>query len=218
MEPAYDLAAVAPGPTFGLCFTYSYTMLRSRHFFVRAGLVAVALSLSAIDAAPLTAQEGPGTDARGDSLRLSLAEAVERALSTADEAQLAAAQVEVTAAQLMTARAGALPSLRINGAYTHQIANARAQAVGQIFNQPNTYNVNANLSQTFFQGGREFAAIRAASRLRTAARLSETEARAQVALDVQRAYVQALFADRLLQIQQQNVALASERLNQVQLL
>jgi outer membrane protein TolC len=195
-------------------------MLRSGLSNARAGVLAVALSLSALVAAPrpLAAQEGALETTRGDSLRLSLAEAVERALATADEAQLAAAQVEVTAAQLMTARAGALPSLRINGAYTRQLANARAQAVGQIFNQPQTYNVNANLSQTFFQGGREFAAIRAASRLRTAARLSETEARAQVALDVQRAYVQALFADRLLEIQQQNLVLASERLNQVQLL
>ena len=60
--------------------------------------------------------------------------------------------------------------------------------------------------------------MRAASRLRSAARLNATEARAQLALDVQRAYVQALFAERLLEIQNQNLTLAGERLTQVQLL
>ena len=191
--------------------------------FVALAAIAGLTAFAPLVAPPLASQEAPqeaprAEAAAGDSLRISLADAVERALRTADETRLAAAQVEVAAAQLLTARAGALPSLRVNGSYTHQIENARAQAVGQIFNQPNTYNVNANLSQTFFQGGREFAAIRAASRLRTAARLTESEARAQVALDVQRAYVQALFADRLLHIQQQNLVLASERLTQVQLL
>ena len=201
---------VRAAPTFGCRFAYSQTMLRLRI----STILAVLLALAA--AAPLAAQQG--AVAPGDSLRLSLAEAVERALRTADETRLAAAQVDLADAQMVTARAGALPSLRVNGSYTHQIENARAQAVGQIFNQPNTYNLNANLSQSFFQGGREFAAIRAASRLRSAARLTATEARAQVALDVQRAYVQALFSDRLLEIQNQNLALASERLTQVQLL
>lgn len=197
------------------------TMPRSR--LSRSALVALVALAAALPGAPLAAQGGPPEallrrDAPGDSIRLSLADAVERALRTSDETRLAAAQVDVANAQILTARAGALPSLRFNGTYTHQIENARAQAVGQIFNQPNTYNINANLSQTFFQGGREFAAIRAASRLRSAARLTATEAKAQVALDVQRAYVLALFADRLLQIQNQNLILASERLTQIQLL
>jgi outer membrane protein TolC len=183
-----------------------------------APLSPLLLTLALAAAAPLAAQGRVAPAAPADSLRLSLADAVERALRTADETRLAAAQVNVAEAQVLTARAGALPSLRVSGSYTHQIENARAQAVGQIFNQPNTYNVNANLSQNLFQGGREFAAMRAASRIRTAARLTATEARAQVALDVQRAYVQALFSDRLLEIQNQNLTLAGERLAQVTLL
>lgn len=179
--------------------------------------LAVIAATAALPAAAL-AQTSPAAVAvaPADSLPLSLAESVDRALRTSDEARLAAAQVDVAEAQVTAARAGALPQLRLNGSYTHQIENARAQAVGQIFNQPNTYNVNANLSQTFFQGGREFAALRGASRLRSASRLTEQESRAQVALDVQRAYVQALFSARVLEIQTQNLALADERLAQVE--
>jgi outer membrane protein TolC len=182
-------------------------------------LAALVLAASAVlPAASAAAQVAAAVAAPAatDSLPLSLPAAVDRALRSSDEARLAAAQVDVADAQVTTARAGALPQLRLNGSYTHQIENARAQAVGQIFNQPNTYNVNANLSQTFFQGGREFAAMRGASRLRSASRLTEQESRAQVALDVQRAYVQALFSARVLEIQTQNLALAGERLAQVE--
>jgi outer membrane protein TolC len=42
------------------------------------------------------------------------------------------------------------------------------------------------------------------------------EVRARVAADVQRAYLQALYADRVLELQVQNLSLASERLRQVQ--
>ena len=181
-----------------------------------AAAAAVGSLAPAVVAAQNVAQSAAPTASGGDSLRLSLADAVQRALRTSDEARLAKAQVDVAEAQVLTARSSALPQLRLNGTYTHQIENARAQAVGQIFNQPNTYNVNASHAQSFFQGGREYASMRAASRLRSSARLSADEARAQVALDVQRAYVQALFARRVLEIQTQNLALAGERLAQVQ--
>ena len=73
--------------------------------------------------------------------------------------------------------------------------------MGQIFNQPNTYNTNANLSQAIFQGGRIFAGARAAGRLRNAARLNAEEARNQAVFDVQEAYLQALFAQQMTDIQ-----------------
>ena len=123
-----------------------------------------ALAVVAASGAPVAAQ-GPRTPAApGDTLRLSMAEAVERALRASDEARIAEAQADAADAQAEIARATALPQLRLNTAYTHVYENARAQAVGSIFNQPNTYNVNANLSQPLFQGGRAVAAIRAARR------------------------------------------------------
>ncbi|MFL5580561.1 MAG: TolC family protein [Gemmatimonadaceae bacterium] len=151
-----------------------------------------------------------------DSVPLTLEEAVVRALRTGDEVRLAAAQVEAADEQANVARASALPQLRLTSSYSHVFENARAQAVGSIFNQPNTYVSNLNLSQTVFQGGREWSAIRAASHNRDALRFSAEETRSQVALDVQRAYFTALFADRVVAIRQTDVQLAGARLTQVE--
>src|SRR5687768_3914158 len=136
-----------------------------------------------------------------DSVALSLPQAISLATRTGDEARAAAAQIEVTDAQVTIARAAGLPQLRIQANQSHVYESARAAAVGQIFNQPNTYTANAILSQSLFQGGRIIAGSRAASQLRSASRLDETEVVAQVALDVQRAYLDALFARRLAEIQ-----------------
>ncbi len=153
---------------------------------------------------------------RADTLRLSVEEAVTRALRSSDEAQLALAQGEVADAQLDVARAAGLPQLRLNTTYTRAFKNARATAVGQVFNQPNTYNVNLNLSQSVFQGGRIAAASRAASAVREASRLDAQEVRAAVTVDVQRAYLAALVAERVAGIQEENLTLATARVTQVQ--
>lgn len=151
-----------------------------------------------------------------DSVALSLPDAVSRALKVGDEARAAAAQVDVTDAQVTIARAAGLPQLRFNGNQSHVYESARAAAVGQIFNQPNTYTANATLTQPLFQGGRIIAGAKAASRMRSASRFDQTETLAQLSLDVQRAYLQALFAGTLAAIQDTAFALAGERLTQVQ--
>ena len=153
---------------------------------------------------------------RTDTLRLSVEDAVANALRASDEVRLASLQVDVADAQVGSARASALPQLRVNSTYTHAYANARGQAVGQVFNQPNTYNVNLALTQTLFQGGRIVAGTRAASSTRAAARLDEQEARAQIAVNVQRAYLDVLFANRFVELQANNLTLASSRLTQVE--
>src|SRR5688500_10634446 len=160
---------------------------------------------------------GLGTPAPGaDSVALSLPQAISLATRTGDEARAAAAQVDVTDAQVTIARASGLPQLRVNANQSHVYESARAAAVGQIFNQPNTYTANATLTQPLFQGGRIFAGARAASRLRSASRFDQTETLAQLSLDVQRAYLEALFAGTLASIQDTAYALAGERLAQVQ--
>lgn len=168
----------------------------------------------------LALQGSPGSFAApppaADSIPLTLPDALSRALRTGDEARAAAAQVEVTDAQVTIARAAGLPQLRFNGNQSHVYESARAAAVGSIFNQPNTYTANATLSQPLFQGGRVIAGARAASRLRNASRFDQTEALAQVSVDVQRAYLQALFSGTLAGIQDTAYALAGQRLAQVQ--
>jgi outer membrane protein TolC len=160
------------------------------------------------------ANAGVTTAPQVDSISLTLPEAVDRAIRIGDESRTAAAQVDVADAQVTTARAAGLPQLRLNGSQSHVIQSARASAVGQIFNQPNTYNANATLTQTLFQGGKIVAGTRAANDLRRAARLNQTETVAQVSLDVQRAYLQALFAATYAEIQDTALALADQRLKQ----
>lgn len=151
-----------------------------------------------------------------DSLPLPLDAAISLALRTGDEARAASLRTDIADAQVTVARAAALPQLRINATQAHVMESARARAVGSVFNQPNTYNTNANVSQQLYSGGRLSAGRRAARRVRESARLDESEDRAQVVLDVQRAYLQALFTARTLEIQASAYALAGERVVQAE--
>ena len=169
-------------------------------------------SLIVLPASPLLRAQSPAPAAVADTLRLSVEDAVTLAQRQSDEVGVAAAQVAVADARFGAARANALPQLRLNSTYTHVYESARGQAVGSVFNQPNTYTVNANLSQTFFQGGKLLNAARSASELREAARFDEREQRALVTLEVQRAYLQALYTARIAALQDTNLALAASRL------
>jgi outer membrane protein TolC len=151
-----------------------------------------------------------------DTLRLSIEDAVTLGLRVADEVRLADAQADMAEAQYDVARAAMLPQLRLTSAYTRTFASARSSAVSAVFNQPNTYAVGANLSQTLFQGGRLYATARAAGGLANASRLNAEEERATFNVSVQRAYMDALLDDRMVALQETNVSLAAARLTQVQ--
>lgn len=179
-------------------------------------VLAALLAALALCRAPARAQQP--APARGDTLNVSLEDALGRALSNGDEVRLAESRQSAASAQIGQARATGLPQLRMNTAFTHVYENARGQAVGQIFNQPNTYNVNFNLNVPLFQGGRVGAGLRSASRIRGAARADVEQARADVTVSVLRAYLDALFADRRVEIQRDQVRLADERVRQVELL
>lgn len=152
----------------------------------------------------------------GDTLRLSIGDAVARAERLGDAARLAQAQLEISDVQLDLARASALPTLRVTGGYTRSFRSARGAAVGRLFGQVNTYTVSGTFNQPIFQGGRAIYGIRAANRLRGAARLVAEDARVAAALDAQRAYLNVLLAGRLSEIQQSNLTLASERVTQAE--
>ena len=177
-------------------------------------LIALALGVVLLlSPARLRAQGGV---ASADTVRLSLREAVDLGLRAGEEIGLSAAQALSAEAQYDLARASLLPQLRLNSSYTRTFESARSNAVSAVFNQPNTYNVNANFSQTLFQGGRLLATARAANALADAAALTAEERKALFTVEVQRAYLGALLAERLAELQQTNLQLASARLTQVQ--
>ncbi|MBK6304365.1 MAG: TolC family protein [Gemmatimonadetes bacterium] len=147
-----------------------------------------------------------------DTVRLSIGDAVSRALRESDESRLASAQVEIADAQVTTARAAGLPQARLAASYSQVLKNARADAVNSLFRQNFNYNSNINVSQALFQGGRIFAGARAAGDVRGAARLNVAETQSQLSVDVQRAYLSAILQRELVAIQSRNLELASERI------
>jgi outer membrane protein len=151
-----------------------------------------------------------------DTVRLSITDAVTRVLRESDEIKVATAQVAVAEAQLTTARAATFPQVRMNGAYTQVEKNARAAIVGSIFGQNYNYSSSINITQPVFQGGRIWAASRAAGDFRGAARETFAETRARLSVQAQSTYLQAVLARQLVNIQEQNVALANDRLAQVE--
>lgn len=151
-----------------------------------------------------------------DTLRLSIGEAVTRILRSSDEARIALAQVELTGAQITSARASALPQVRLASTYSQVMQNARATIVGNIFGQSYTYNTNLQVQQSLFQGGRLVAASQVAARGDRAARLNRDEIRAELAVDAQRTYLNAIYTARIAGIQQRNLAIADDRLAQVE--
>lgn len=152
----------------------------------------------------------------GDTLRLSLADAVARVLRSSDETRLADAQVAVADAQILSARAAGLPQVRLNGSSQQVLKNARAEIVGALFNQNYIYTSNLNVQQALFQGGRIVAAAQAASRAEQAAALTREETRALLAVDIQRVYLNVVFTARIAEIQATNLGIADERLAQAE--
>jgi len=169
----------------------------------------LALALAIYIASPAQAQSK-------DTLHLTVQAAVAQALTSSDEVRISQAQVSLAEAQVVAARATGFPQARLTSTYTHAYENARAQAVGSVFNQPNTYNTSVNFSQSIFQGGRIVAARRVAEDARGAARFDEREVRARVSVDAQRAYLQALYTRQVAALQDTNLALVSARLAQIE--
>ena len=158
----------------------------------------------------------PARAQRQDTLRLTIRSAVEQALTSSDEMRITQAQIDLADAQVTAARAAGIPQARLTSTYTHAYENARANAVGSVFNQPNTYNTSLNLSQAIFQGGRIMAGKRVAESTREAVRYDQRETRARVSVDAQRAYLQALYTQQVAALQDTNLAIATRRLAQVE--
>lgn len=173
------------------------------HRILVAGTVAVSV------AQPLVAQ-------RSDTVRVTVADAVAHAIRQSDEARLSRLALQQSDAQFNAALAPALPQLRFQGNNSQSLRNARGDIVGAAFQQSYTFQGTFVASMTLFQGGRIFSGYRAASHLRDAAELDAGEVRARLAVDVQRTYLNATYFSRLAELQERNLALATERLAQVE--
>lgn len=151
-----------------------------------------------------------------DTIRLSIQEAVSNGLKVADEVRLSAARADIAGGQFGIARGSMLPTLRMNMSFGRTYSSSRSLALNPVFNQTNNYTATVNFSQPLFQGGRLFNSARSAYDLAQASDLDAQEERALFTVQVQRAYLNALLAERLVELQETNLSLATSRLTQVQ--
>ena len=103
-----------------------------------------------------------------------------------------------------------------------RVPSAALGALGSLFSDLPFGNENAwlaavSVSQPLFTGGRISSSIRMAAEGAEAARAGLDEARSDVALEVKRAYYDAVLAARMEEIVGQSVALAEDHLDQVRL-
>ena len=156
-------------------------------------------------AVPAAAQVGP------DTVRLSLDDAVRRALDLGEEVRMARAQVSDARGQVREATAAALPEVRGSVIYTRQFASifqdigAGDSTFGPIFaNSPfgaaNAWTLEVTARQTLFAAGKVGAGLRAARAYRRAAEEQVSETQADVVFRVRQAYLDALYAARLVEI------------------
>ena len=165
----------------------------------------------------LLALSQPAQGQRQDTLTLTITDAIARATRQSDDARIASAQLSLADAQVTSARSVGLPQLRLTSNYSQVVENARAAIVGQaIFGQNYNYTGNVNLSQTVFQGGRVFNAAKAASAFRGSAEYTKAETESRLSVDAQRAYLQAVLARQLLEIQRHTAAIADARVKQIE--
>ncbi len=190
-------------------------------------------------------------------LRLTLDEAVRRALGTGNDVRIAEAGVRQAAGQVTQAWSSALPTIRASLTYQRTFASvfqslgsgagspafspdstaplaqrvsylennakyAAFQGLGGMFSQtgfgsPNTYVAALTVSQTLFQGGKVGAGIAGANAYERAARAQLDETRRDVTYRVKQAYLNALYAARIVDITEASQAQVNEQLHRVEL-
>ncbi len=189
-------------------------------------------------------------------LRLSLPEAIRRALE-GEEVRLARATVEEARAQVVTARADALPQVRTQVSYQRTFASpfqssGSGPVVGPFapdttlpldqrvrylennydstlirglgglfastpFGRENAWTGGVTVSQLLFQGGKVGAGLAGARAYEDAAGAQLDETRHDVVAHTRRAYLDALYAERLVAIAEEGRRLADEQLRRVEL-
>src|SRR5204862_4808791 len=164
-----------------------------------------------------------------DSLRLTLDQAVQRALAQGVDMRLARATVLGANGQVRQALSGALPQVTGSLVYTRQFASIYQGLSGSgtnsldslfqntPFGAPNTWNLQLQATQLVWSGGKVGAGLAAAKSFRQAASLQQDQTAADVTYAVKQAYWNAALQRRLLVIAAQNLDQARQHLHEVQL-
>jgi len=190
-------------------------------------------------------------------VRLTLPDAIQRALHSGNDVRIAEAGVRQAEGLVTQAWSTALPEIRANLTYQRTFAsvfdmrssgptlgpfspdtlasdaariryleqeypNAVARGIGGLFTdlpfgRPNTYIATLTFSQTLFQGGKIGAGIIGARAYEQAARAQLDETRRDVTYRVTQAYLNALYAARIVDITEASQVQVNDQLHRVAL-
>lgn len=163
-----------------------------------------------------------------DTLRLSLSDAVSRALARGQELRIADAQILSARGQIKQAIAPALPQLNGSLTYERQFASI-FQAAGpdtgvladifrnSPFGSQHSWTAELTASQLLWSSGRVGAGLAAAHAANRSVRANRAEVANQLAFDVESAYWNAAVAQQEVEIRRAGVEQARAHLEQVRL-
>lgn len=175
---------------------------------------------------------GAAAQTAGDTVRLTLDQAVARALAQGEEMRIARAQVQDARGQMREALSDAFPHLTGSVVYTRQFASIY-QSLGSSqdttttgfaslfkntpFGAPNSWNASLTASQILWEGGKVGAGFRGARAYRRAAQETEAQTAADITYQVKSAYLNAATAGRLWAVAASNLEQAEDQLRQTSL-
>lgn len=162
-----------------------------------------------------------------DTLRLTLDDAVHRALDQGFAMRLARAGVLEANGQVREALSSALPQVTGSVTYTRQFASiyqglGGSDSLARLFQNtpfgaPNTWNFQIQATQLLWSGGKVGAGLSAAKSVRQVATLQQAETAADVTYQVKQAFWNASLQGRLLAIAVENLDQARQHLREVQM-
>ena len=191
---------------------------------LRAAAFALAVLLGT--STPPRAEEAPVPAVPADTLRLTLQDAVSRALAQGEEMRAARAYVKQTAGQVRVELSRALPQIRGSVLYDRKLqsifqgAELDTSDLGSIlkaspFAAENTWTAEITAEQLLFSGGKVSSALRTAKAAKRSAHASEEETASSLTSAVKQAYYDAVYAQRLVEIAERGLDLARAQLRQV---
>jgi outer membrane protein TolC len=187
------------------------------------------LAAALLAPAPAGAKRVPPPAPVTDTLRLTLDDAILRALARSEDMRTARANVKQTSGQVFQAASAALPQVSGSVLYDRRIESlydnfgSMASDSGgdemsgliAMFASKNTWTATLGAQQLVWSGGKVGAALATARAANRAAQANEREAAAAVRFEVRRAYYDAVHAGRLVAISESALEQARAHLAQV---
>ena len=169
----------------------------------------------------------PARAASPDTLRLSLDQAIQRALAQGEEMRAARAFVSQTGGRVREEISRALPQIDGTVSYNRKLASIFQNVEGDTvfgpllknssFAAANTWSLDLTATQLLWSGGKVGSALKAARAANRSARASAAETASDVTFQVRQAYYDADYARRLVEIAEGGLAQARAHLHQVRL-